>query len=46
MAQMGPYIIFFKPETNKDDFILYFELLEKNIGGATTQRYQKQIQKL
>ena len=38
--------IFLKPETNKDEFRLYFELFEKKIvGGATTQKYQKQTQK-
>ena len=34
---------FLKPETNKGDFRLYFELVEKVVGGATTQKYQKQI---
>ena len=33
-----------KPETNKGDFRLYFELVEKVVGGATTQKYQKQTQ--
>ena len=33
MVQMGPYIIFLKPETNKDYFRLYFELLEKSYRG-------------
>ena len=30
---------FLKPETNKSDFRLLFELFEKVIGGATTQKY-------
>ena len=35
-----------KPETNKGDFRHYFELFKKKfIGGAITQKYQKQIQK-
>ena len=37
---------FLKPETNKGDFRLYFELDEKVVGGATTQKYQKQIKNL
>ena len=45
MAQMGPYIIFLslKPTKMTSDFILSY--LKKVIGGATTQKYQKQIQK-
>ena len=31
MAQMRQYIIFFKPETNKGEFSLYFELFEKKL---------------
>ena len=43
MAQMLQH---FKPETNKGEFRLYFELFEKKVvGGATTQKYQKQTQK-
>ena len=43
---MWQYIIFLKPETNKGNYRLYFELFEKkNIEAATTQKYQKQIQK-
>ena len=30
---------FLKPETNKGDFRLYFELVEKVVGVATTQKY-------
>ena len=45
MAQMWPYIIFLslKPTKMTSDFILSY--LKKVIGGATTQKYQKQIQK-
>ena len=41
---MGPYIIFLslKPTKMTSDFILSY--LEKVIGGATTQKYQKQFQ--
>ena len=35
MAQMLQYIIFFKPESNKGEFRLYFELFEKVVGCAT-----------
>ena len=31
MAQMWQYIFFFKPETNKGEFRLYFELFEKKL---------------
>ena len=44
MGQMGPYIIF-KPQTNKADYRLILNCLKKVIGGVTTQKYQKQIQK-
>ena len=33
MAQRQQYIYFFKPETNKCDFRLYFELVEKSCRG-------------
>jgi hypothetical protein len=47
MPQMWQYIChFLKPETNKGDVRLYFELVEgKKLGEATTQKYQKQILK-
>ena len=36
----------FKPETNKREFSLYFELfVKKVVAGATTQKYQKQTLK-
>ena len=37
--------IFFKPETNKGEFRLYFELFEKKMGGSTNQNSLKQILK-
>ena len=42
---MWQYIIFLslKPTKVTSDFILNY--LKKNIEGATTQKYQKQIQK-
>ena len=45
MAQMGPYNIFLslKPTKMTSDFILSY--LKKVVGGATTQKYQKQILK-
>ena len=45
MAQMGLYIIFLslKPIKMTSDFILNY--LKKVVGGATTQKYQKQMLK-
>ena len=45
MAQMRQYIIFLslKPIKVSSDFILNY--LKKVVGGATTQKYQKQTQK-
>jgi hypothetical protein len=34
MAQMLQYIIFLKPESNKGEFRLYFELFEKSCRGS------------
>ena len=39
MAQMLQYIYFFKPESNKVEFRLYFELFEKSCRG----RHRSQI---
>ena len=43
MAQMWHYINFFsyKPTKIKEDFRLYFELFEKNVGGAITEKTLK-----
>ena len=41
MAQMGQCIHFLKPETNKVDFRLYFELFEKSYRG----RHHSEISK-
>ena len=45
MAQMRQYIIFLslKPIKVSSDFILKY--LKKVVGGATTQKYQKQMLK-
>ena len=45
MAQMWQYAIFLslKPSKVTSDFILNY--LKKVVGGATTQKYQKQTQK-
>ena len=45
MAQMWQYVIFLslKPTKVTSDFILY--QLKKVVGGATTQKYQKQMLK-
>ena len=45
MAQMSQYFIFLslKPTKVTSDFILNY--LKKVVGGATTQKYQKQILK-
>ena len=45
MPQMWQYVIFLslKPTKVTSDFIL--NLLKKVVGGATTQKYQKQILK-
>ena len=41
MAQMLQYITFFKPESNKGEFRLYFELFEKSCRG----RHRSEISK-
>ena len=41
MAQMLQYTIFFKPESNKGEFRLYFELFEKSCRG----RHHSEISK-
>jgi hypothetical protein len=41
MAQILQYITFFKPESNKGEFRLYFELFEKSCRG----RHHSEISK-